>query len=50
MHRALHPQTDMDRFYIPRNNGGSGMINIEHCVEMEIESLQKYLKNTNKDY
>ena len=29
VHRALHPQADVDRLYIPRKNGGRGMISVE---------------------
>ena len=48
MHRALHPQADVDWLYIPRNNGGRKMISVENCVEMETESLKKYVENRNK--
>ena len=29
------PQADVDRLYIPRHNGGRGMVSVEDCVEME---------------
>ena len=48
MHRALHPQDDVDRIYMPRNNGGRGIISVEDCVEMETESLKKYVENSNE--
>ena len=38
----------MLRLYIIRNNGEGGMISVEDCVEMEIESLKKYVENTNE--
>ena len=37
MCRALHLPADVDRLYMPRNNGGKGMISVEDCVEKETE-------------
>ena len=48
MHRALHPQADVDRLYLPRNKGGRGMISVEDCVEIEIESLKVYVEASNE--
>ena len=31
---ALDPKSDVDRFYIPRKEGGRGLISIESCVEL----------------
>ena len=33
---ALHPNSDVDRLYIPRKEGGRGLISIEDCVELAI--------------
>ena len=46
VHRALHPQADVDRPYIPRNKGGSGMITVEDYVKIETESLEKYVESS----
>ena len=35
MYRAFHLQADVDRLYIPRNNGGKGMISVEECVKLK---------------
>ena len=43
MHRALHPQADVDRLYIKRAEGGRGMISVEDCVEIETNSLHQYV-------
>ena len=43
MHRALHPQADVDRLYIKRAEGGRGMISVEDCVEIETNSLHQYI-------
>ena len=31
---ALHPKSDVDRLYIPRKEGGRGLISIKDCVEL----------------
>ena len=46
MRRALYPQADVDRHYIPRNNGVRGMISVKDYVEMETENLKKYVENS----
>ena len=38
----LHPQSDVDRFYIPRKGGGRGLITIEDRVELAVRSLEVY--------
>ena len=40
---ALHPKSDVDRLYIPRKEGGRGLIFIEDCVELAIRSLEVYV-------
>ena len=40
---ALHPKSDVDRLYIPRKEGGRGLISIENCVELAIRGLQVYV-------
>lgn len=46
VHRALHPQADVDRPYIPRNKGGSGIITVEDYMKIEAESLKKYVESS----
>ena len=43
IYRALHPKSDVDRFYIPRKEGGRGLISIEDCVELAIRGLEVYV-------
>ena len=40
---ALHPKSDADRLYIPRKEGGRGLISIEDCVELAIRGLEVYV-------
>ena len=35
MNRMYHPQTDVDRLYIPRKEDGRGLLSIVDCVENE---------------
>ena len=40
---ALHPKSDVDRLYIPRKEGGRGLISIKDCVELAIRGLEVYV-------
>ena len=40
---ALHPNSDVDRLYIPRKEGGRGLISIKDCVELAIRGLEVYV-------
>ena len=40
---ALHPKSDVDRLYIPRQEGGRGLISFEDCVELGIRGLEVYV-------
>ena len=43
MYGALHPKSDVDRLYIPRKEGGRGLISIEDCVELAISGLEVHV-------
>ena len=43
IYRALHPNSDLDRLYIPRKEGGRGLISIEDCIELAIRDLEGYV-------
>ena len=45
---ALHPKSDVDRFYIPRKERGRGLISIENCVELAIRGLEVYVHGSEK--
>ena len=45
IYRALHPQADVDRLYVKRSRGGRGLIGVEDCIAIEVQSLGKYLEN-----
>ena len=40
---ALHPKSDVDRWYISRKEGGTGLISIEDCVELVMRSLEVHI-------
>ena len=40
---ALHPKSDVNRLYIPRKEGGRGLISTEDCVELAIRGLEVYV-------
>ena len=40
---GLHPESDVDRFYMPKKDGGRGLIAIEDCVELAVRCLEVYV-------
>ena len=40
---ALHPKSDVGRLYIPREEGGIGLISTEDCVELAIRGLEVHV-------
>ena len=49
MYGAHHPKADVDRMYLRRGEGGRGLIGVEDCVRIEIDSLEKYLQNSKEE-
>ena len=46
---ALHPKSDVDRLYIPRKEGGRGLISIEDCIELAIRGFEVLFMEVGKD-
>ena len=44
MHNALHPRSNVDRLYIPRSEGGRGLLSVEDTVNLAKQGLQGYVK------
>ena len=44
MHKALHPRDDVDRLYVPRKDGGRGLVSIEDSVDTSIPRLEDYIE------
>ena len=40
---ALHPKSDVVRLYIPRKEGGRGLISIKDFVELAVRGLEVYV-------
>ena len=47
-HQALHPQSDVDRLYLPRQAGGRRLLQIRQTVEEEKRILNDYIKNSSE--
>ena len=46
MNGALHPRDSVCRLYIPRKQGGRGLIGIEDCVVLTILGLENYVNES----
>ena len=44
MHKALHPRDDVDRLYVSRKEGGSGLASSEDSVDASIQRLEDYIE------
>ena len=42
-----HPKADMERMYLPRNEGGRGLIRLEMAYKTATIGLDTYLDTTN---
>ena len=45
MHEVLHPKSDVDRIYLPKQKGGRGLISCEMCVKTEENNLAWHVRN-----
>ena len=45
---VLHPKSDVERLYIPRKEGGRGLISTEDCVELAIKGLEVYVHESDE--
>ena len=48
LHRGLHPCSSVGRLYIPRAQGGRGLLSVKDCVELERSNLFDYAANNNE--
>ena len=46
INRMQHPKADVDRIYLPRAEGGRGMIQLENAFKTSTIGLEVYLKDT----
>ena len=47
MNESLHQRENIGRLYLLRKEGGRGLIICEECVNVEVQSLVKYLRAKN---
>ena len=45
MHNGFHPKSNADRLYLPRSEGGRGLIGVQDTVETAILGLINYVRN-----
>ena len=48
MNRMLHPRSNVGRLYLPRREGGRGLLGIQDCVEQEEMNLSKYINESSE--
>ena len=48
--QALHPQSDVDRLYLPIQTGGRGLFQVKQIVEEENRALNDCIKNSTENY
>ena len=46
MYKMHHPKSDVDRLYLPRTEGGRGLIQLEFSYKSTTIGLDKYLQET----
>ena len=46
MNGSLHSRGNVGTFYLERKEGGRGLISCEKCVNVEVQSLDKYLSES----
>jgi len=49
MNGCMHTRSNVARLYLPRKEGGRGLISIEECVNKESKSLHGYLRDHRVD-
>ena len=48
MYGGQHSRSYVERLYLPRSEGGRGLISVEDCVNNERENLALYARRSNK--
>jgi hypothetical protein len=46
IHVQHHPKADVDRLYVPREDGGRGLMRIEGAYITEVIKLKEYVEHT----
>ena len=48
IHNCLYPKSNVDRIYIPREEGGRGLISVEDCTESATLGLERYISDSDE--
>ena len=48
LNRMQHPKADANRMYVPRKEGGRGMMNLEMCFKTTTVGLNTYLLSSDE--
>ena len=46
IHGALHPRSNVNRLYLPRREGGGGLISVEDAVNTEEKNINVYISQS----
>ena len=46
MNESLHSRGNVGRLYFARKKGGKGLISCKECVNVDVQSLDKYLSDS----
>ena len=46
IHKGLHPKSNVGRLYIPRKEGGRGLICVEDIINFAVIGLERYVNNS----
>ena len=49
MYGGLYPRSNVERLYLPRSEGGSGVVSIENCVMMKGKTQHSMLLEVMKN-
>ena len=44
IHKALHPRDDVNRPYVPKKEGGTGLASIEDSVDTSLQRVEDYIE------
>ena len=47
MHRMYLPKSDMNKLFLPRKEGGRGLVQLELSLKMSVVIMDTYLNNAN---
>jgi hypothetical protein len=50
MYGVHHPKADIDRLYLPRREGGRGLVELENAYKSSIVGLSEYIKQATDRY